>query len=161
MEKHPVDTIRISVAPGKGPLTAMFGATVMNGVEYMHSVYINDICIWADGVDITDFEHMLDQPGDYWPFFCSYCGVPGCADIFYPVRCRHRGDQLVLVMREPLQDNCFQCKNYGQCAIEDTDAKYDCPKRRPHYHAYRIKKEQLRQQLSELRKKFRDRLDKC
>ena len=161
MKRRSVDTITITVTPGKGGLTAMHGATVKDGVEYMHRVFINGVNIWADGVSITDFELMLERPGDYWPFFCSYCGEPGCADIFYPVRCRHRNGQLVLVIREPLQDNCFSCRDHDDCSKRGTDAEYDCPQRRPHYHAYCIKKEQLRQQLSALRKDFGDRLDWC
>ena len=161
MKKRSVDTIKITVTPGRGGLTALYGATVKDGVEYMHSVFINGVNIWSDGVDITDFERMLNTPGDYWPFFCSYCGEPGCADIFYPVRCRHRGDQLILVMRDPLQDNCFSCGDYDDCSKCDTDERYDCPKRRPHYHAYCIEKEQLRRQLFDLRKEYGDHLDRC
>ena len=161
MKERSIDTIRITVTPGETPLTAYYGATFKDGVAYVHGVYINDQAIWADGVRIQDFEDMLEAPGDYWPFFCSYCGEPGCEDIFYPVRCRHRGDQVVLVMRDPLRDNCFSCKDYDGCSIEGTDAAYDCPKRRPHYHAYCIKKEQLRQQLSMLREEFGNQLGKC
>ena len=161
MKKRSIDTIEITVTPGNTPLSALYGATFKDGVAYIHCVHINGQYIWSDGVDISDFEHMLDKPGDYWPFFCSYCGEPGCADIFYPVRCRHRGDQLVLVIRDPLRDSCFSCKDYENCTIEGSGKEDDCPKRRPHYRAYCIEKEQLRQQLSALRKRFGSDLDRC
>ena len=143
MNGRTVDTIKITVTPGRGGLTALYGATVKDGVEYMHHVYINGESIWSDGVSISTFEKMLRKPGDYCPFFCSYCGEPGCVDIFYPVRCFHKADRLILVIRRPLRDSC------------------DCPKRRPRYHAYCIEKEQLRQQIYSLRKEFGDRLDRC
>ncbi len=38
-------------------------------------------------------------------------------------------------------------------------APFYCSKRRPHYRAYCIKKEQLRQQLSKLRAEFGNHLD--
>lgn len=161
MKKRSVDTIKLNVTPGEGSLTAYHGATVKDGIRYIHSVFINGKYVWSDGVSISDFEDMLDKPGDYWPFFCSFCGEPGCADIFYPIRCRHRGDQLVLVIRDPLQDNCFSCKDYENCTIEGSGKEDDCPKRRPQYRAYCIKKEQLRQELSALRKRFGSDLGSC
>ncbi len=156
-----IDTIKITVTPGRGPLTPLYGATVKDGVNYIHAVSINGEHVWGDGVSISSFEDMLQKPGDYWPFFCSYCGEPGCADIFYPVRCFHQDDLLILVIRDPLRDSCFACSEYKDCEIGETDAADNCPKRRPHYHAYRIRKEQLRQQLEDLRREFGDRLDCC
>ena len=155
------DTIRIVLKPGEGPLGALHGAPIKDGIPYLHAVYINDMFIWGDGVSISDFEDMLKTPGDYWPFFCSYCGVPECDDILYPVRCRHRGDQLVLIIRDPVQDTCVSCDEYGNCPLGEPESAYDCPKRSPRYHAYCIQKEQLRQQLSELRKQFGTDLDNC
>ncbi len=159
MDRKTVDTIKITVTPGRGGLTALYGATVKDGVEYMHHVYINGELIWSDGVSISSFEKMLQKPGDYWPFFCSYCGEPGCADIFYPVRCFHKADLLILVIRNPLRDTCLACGEYGNCETEETEESCDCPKRRPRYHAFSIEKEQLRQQIADLRKEFGESLD--
>ena len=162
MKKRNIDTIKIEVIPGKG-LSSYFGATIKDGVEYVHHVYINDKHIWSDGVEIYEFENMLTAPGDYWPFCCSYCGEPGCNGILTPVRCFHKGDdQLVLVIREPLQDNCYICDLYeGGCKAKSSDPEYiDCPHRRGLYHAYCIEKESLRRQLLALHEKFGDRLGK-
>lgn len=161
MKRKTIDTIKITVTPGKGGLTALYGATVKDGVEYLHTVYLNGKWIWSDGVDLSSFENMLRTPGDYWPFFCSYCGEPGCVDIFYPVRCFHQDDRLILVIREPLRDTCLVGNEYENCGIKETEASCDCPERRLHYHAYCLKKEQLRQQLENLRKEFGDRLGRC
>ena len=161
MKRSAVDTLKIAVTPGRAGLTAQHGVTVKDGVEYMHHVYINGDLVWSDGVSIASFEDMLKKPGDHWPFFCSYCGEPGCVDIFHPVRCFHKADRLILVIRRPLQDTCLICGKYGNCEIEETEASCDCPERRPRYHAYCIKKEQLRQQLADLRREFGDRLDRC
>ena len=86
MKHRTIDTIKITVTPGKGGLTALYGATVKDGREYSHAVYLNGRWIWGGGVDLSLFEDMLQKPGDYWPFFCSYCGEPGCVEIFYPGR---------------------------------------------------------------------------
>lgn len=162
MKKRSVDTIKIIVKPEANPLhSLLYGATVKDGVYYSHLVYINDECIWGDGVSIADFEAMLEKPGDYWPFFCSYCGEPADAGIFFPIRCFHRGDQLVLVIRDPLQDVCVSCDEYSDCPLGESDSAYECPKRSPLYHAHIIQKEQLRQQLFELRKEFGSNLDRC
>jgi|GEM_PF-5599866 len=161
MKNRPVQNIRITVTPGKAALSASYGATVQNGTEYIHAVYIDDEYIWSDGVELYEFEEMLESPGDYWPFVCSYCGVPGCAEIFFPVRCFHQDDQLILVIRRPLQVTCGICDECGQCAIDKNGDIYDCPKQRPHYHAYRIEKEQLRQQLRTLKSKFGVALNRC
>ena len=162
MKDRPVQNIWVTVEKGRGPLTALWGATVKDGVEYMHAIHIDDELIWGDGVDLSDFEAMLKAPGDYWPFFCSYCGIPGCAGIFSPVRCFHKDDLLILVVRRPLQDvSCDICEDSGHCAMEKNRDYYDCPKCRPHYRAYRIRKEQLRQQLQALKSEFGDALNHC
>ena len=159
MKQRTIDTIKITVTPRRGGLTALYGATVKDGVEYIHHVYINGESIWSDGISISTFEDMLRKPGDYWPFFCSYCGEPGCVDIFYPIRCFHKDDLLILVIREPLRDTCFDCGKYGNCGIEETEGACDCPKRQARYRAYCIKKEKLRQQIANLRKEFGESLD--
>ena len=159
MKQRPIDSIKITVTPGRGGLTALYGATVKDGVKYMHHVYINGELIWSDGISISTFEDMLQKPGDYWPFFCSFCGEPGCVEIFYPVRCFHNADRLILVIRRPLQDTCLICDEYGNCGIEETEGACDCPKRQARYRAYCIKKEQLRQQIAILRKEFGESLD--
>ncbi len=161
MKERAIDVIRITVTPGRGALTALYGATHKDGVEYVHSVYINDEYIWSDGVYLSDFEKMLTTPGDYWPFCCSYCGIPEDVNIFSPVRCRHKGDLLVLLIRRPLQDKCLTCSNQEGCSFLENGAEYDCPQFRSRFRAYCIKKEQLRQQLDELKKEFGDSLDKC
>ncbi len=173
MNKRTIDTIKLTVTPTcrtweddwRAELydgrEVWFASTIIDGIRYIHTVYINDKCIWEDGVYLSAFEEMLRKPGDYWPFTCSCCGEPSDADIQYPVRCRHRGDQIILVIRDPLQSNCFFCKdnNTDRCSIAGTEEAFDCLKRSPHYHAYIIQKEQLRQQLFELRKKFGSNLD--
>ncbi len=161
MKDRPVRNIRITVTPGKAALTALYGATVKDGVKYMHAVHIDDEFIWGDGVDLSDFEAMLEASGDYWPFFCSYCGEPGCAGIFSPVRCFHKDDLLILVVRRPLLNTCDFCDDSDQCAMEKNGDSYDCPKCRPHYRAYRIRKEQLREQLQALKSEFGDALNHC
>lgn len=152
-KRRPIDIIRLEATPGSGGLTAYYGATVKDGVEYMHRVCINDEFIWCDGVDFDAFAEMLKAPGDYWPFFCSYCGVPECDNVFSPVRCLHHDDQLILIIRRPLQEGCFSCGEFDDCKVRD---ERDCPKYHFRYQAYRIAREQLREQLVALQKEFGD-----
>lgn len=159
MKTRKLDTLKITVTPGQSTHTALYGATSRDGEKYNHGVCIDDEYIWSNGVRIRDFADMLNTPGDYWPFFCSYCGEPGCADIFYPVRCFHKEDLLVLVIRRPLQDTCIECENSGKCEMEQNRDAFVCPKRRPHYRAYCIPKDEVRQQLAALEKEFGNSLD--
>ena len=71
----------------------------------------------------------------------------------------HKEDLLALVIRRPLQDTCIECENSGKCEMEQNRDAFVCPKRRPHYRAYCIPKDEVRQQLAALEKEFGNSLD--
>ena len=64
---------------------------------------------------------MLQAPGDYWPFTCT-CGIPEDVNIDFPVRCYHKDDLIIMVIREPLRWNppCDFCdkKKSSECPDE-------------------------------------------
>ena len=72
----------------------------------------------ADGLEFGVFADMLEQAGDYFPFCCSYCGESGCDNIFAPIRCFHKADEIILVLREPLQEQCLVCEKESDCKFD-------------------------------------------
>ena len=75
---------------------------------------------------------MYLKPGKYYPFTCDDCDDPGCAGIFAPSRIIHSGEDIILCLRSPLQEN--------------NDPRWSTCWR---YRAYRLrKKDYLRELLS-------------
>lgn len=142
MEKHQLETIKFSVKPSSGGDS--YGITMINGRIYRNQCSINDEFLGVDGLIFDVFAEMLEKPGDYWPFCCSYCGISGCDSIFVPIRCFHKEDEVILVIRDPLQEECVFCKKHREC---DISSPFTCDMAHPVYRAHRFSKEQMRQAL--------------
>ena len=143
MSKHELETIEFSIEPYSPNDTAYFGITEINGKKYCNKCSINGKIIASDGIYFEIFADMLNRPGDYFPFCCSYCGDSGCANIFVPVRCFHKADEIILVIREPLQEECIFCEKYEKCQ----SSVFMCGEAHPIYRAHRFSKKQMRQAL--------------
>ena len=82
--------------------------------------------------NINTLLDMYLKPGKYYPFTCDDCDDPGCAGIFAPSRIIHSGEDIILCLRSPLQEN--------------NDPRWSTSWR---YRAYRLrKKDYLRELLS-------------
>ena len=55
--------------------------------------------------NINTLLNMDLKPGKYYPFTCDDCDDPGCAGIFAPSRIIHSGEDIILCLRSPLQEN--------------------------------------------------------
>ena len=92
---------------------------------------LDDKTIWST-CDINILLEMYLTPGKYYPFTCDDCGIPECAGIFSPCRIIHSGEDIILCLRSPLQEN--------------NDPRWST---RWRYRAYRLrKKDYLRELLS-------------
>ena len=82
--------------------------------------------------NINTLLDMYLKPGKYYPFTCDDCNDPRCAGIFAPSRIIHSGEDIILCLRSPLQEN--------------NDPRWSTSWR---YRAYRLrKKDYLRELLS-------------
>ena len=82
--------------------------------------------------NINTLLKMYLTPGKYYPFTCDDCDDPECAGIFAPSRIIHSGEDIILCLRSPLQEN--------------NDPRWST---RWRYRAYRLrKKDYLRELLS-------------
>lgn len=139
MEKHPLEVIDFFMEPRN--VAGYYGVSCINGQYYWHGFSIGDKQFRSDGLEFGTFWSMLEKPGDYFPFCCSFCGVSGCDGIFVPIRCLHSGDEIILIIREPMEDSCNFCEHRDGCGTEL------CPDYHVKYHAYRVKKAQMRAAL--------------
>ena len=55
--------------------------------------------------NINTLLQMYLKPGKYYPFTCDDCDIPECAGISAPSRIIHSGEDFVLCLRSPLQEN--------------------------------------------------------
>ena len=62
--------------------------------------------------NINTLLKMYLNPGKYYPFTCDDCDDPGCANIFAPSRIIHSGEDIVLCLRSPLQENSSKSWRY-------------------------------------------------
>lgn len=85
--------------------------------------------IWST-CDINVLLEMYLTPGKYYPFTCDDCGDPGCAGIFSPCRIIHSGEDIILCLRSPLQEN--------------NDPRWST---RWRYRAYRLRKKEFLREL--------------
>ena len=60
--------------------------------------------IWSS-CNIDTLLEMADSTGEFYPFSCYDCGDPGCAGIFSPSRIIHSGEDIILCLHRPLQEN--------------------------------------------------------
>ncbi len=60
--------------------------------------------IWSC-CNIDTLLEMYLNSGKYYPFTCDECAWPECAGIFAPCRIIHHGEDIVLCLRSPLQEN--------------------------------------------------------
>ena len=65
----------------------------LNGKTVFHTCNINTLL------------EMYLKPGKYYPFTCDDCDIPECAGILHPCRIIHSGEDIVLCLRSPLQEN--------------------------------------------------------
>ena len=148
MEKHPVEKIEFLMEASK--YWGDYGMSHINGRSYRRGFSINGKRFANDGMYFETFHDMLEKPGDYWPFCCSYCGMDGCDGIFMPIRCIHSGDEIILIIREPMWDFCNNCEFSNECENQDGNEAILCPNYHVRYRAYRIRKEQMREALDEV-----------
>ena len=118
MSSHELEIIEFFIEPIKGSaLGAYYGVTEIDCKTYWNRYCINGKFLGADGLEFGTFAEMLENPGDYFPFCCSYCGVSGCDNIFAPIRCFHKADEIILVIRDPLQCQCLFCEKESACKL--------------------------------------------
>lgn len=148
MKKHELETIVFSIKPvTSSPLTTLYGVTEINGKDYWNQCYINGEHLGSDGMEFSEFEDMLKKPGNYFPFCCSYCGIPECSNIFIPIRCFHKADEIILVIREPLTDQCQTCDCFMEKSCKFDYDKFFCSMPPPIYRAHRFSKSQMQDAL--------------
>lgn len=121
-----------------------YGRTMRRGETWFYriTVAINGVPVDATAVAVEEFAKMLRKPGRYWPFTCN-CGIPDCDNVDMPVRCYHRRDAVIMVIREPLRQVTFcesiACPDVRDCPFEIGD----CPLVIPRYHAYCFERSKL------------------
>ena len=145
---------KVSKAPLEG-YTA--GYHQINGEWFRDRVEIDGIRPECPAVDINEFYRMLRSPGDYEPFTCT-CGNPECANIDSYVRCLHKGELIVMVIRDPLLciGPCQGCKfekDPGLCPAEHIFWS-DCPFLRFRYRAYLFRREDMENELKNLERAY-------
>ena len=129
----------------------------INGVWMRARVKINGEEPDCRAIDIREFDKMLAAPGDYEPFTCT-CGYMEDADIQYPVRCLHKDDLIILVIRDPLRSlgPCEDCEFYGNhgnnCPVDLWFS--DCPFIKYKYNALIFRKKDIIDGLKNLRKTY-------
>ncbi len=123
------------------------GYSFINGMLMKDVVEINGKQPTVPAVLFSEFHAMLRKPGDYYPFTCT-CGIPGDANINFPVRCFHKEKLIILVVREPVCSSapCETCGSNGKCDL----MYWECPFKSFHYHAYRFLKKDIEQGLNKL-----------
>lgn len=133
------------------------GFHLINGVWMRDRVKINGKEPDCRAIDISEFEKMLAAPGDYEPFTCT-CGHMEDCSIQYPVRCFHKQNLIIWVMRYPLRtilpcDDCeFDDDNVKSCPAEYL--YWECPFIKYKYQAYIFRREDIIAGLKNLRKKY-------
>ena len=153
MEKHPIETIAFAKrkSVSRSYTMPLYGASLVNGKFYQHYFTLDGKLFAGDGMYFKPFYEMLEKPGNYFPFCCSACGVSGCDGIFIPIRCLHHGDEVILIIREPLWENCTTtCDGFESSKCWNNDDRVLCPHYHVKYRAHRVKKAQMRAALEEL-----------
>ena len=154
-KRRKFDGIRFFREKAKFPpqYTGDVGYILINDQWMTDEVEINGIRPDCPAVDLNEFHKMLQAPGDYWPFTCT-CGHPEDADINFPVRCYHKDDLIVMVIREPLRWNppCDFCDKKKSAECPDEYEWGRCPDPQFHYHAFRFRKDDIRNGLAALSK---------
>ena len=146
MSTHELEIIEFFIEPIKGSASgAYYGVTEIDCKTYWNRCCINGKFLGADGLEFGTFAEMLENPGDYFPFCCSYCGEAGCDNIFAPIRCFHKVDEIILVIRDPLQGQCLFCEKESACKFGGDE--FMCDMAHPVYRAHRFSKKQMRQAL--------------
>lgn len=145
MGKRKISTIRffaekVSVAPQNGDNTGFHKA----GPQWFRDrVEINGTEPDAPAVDIKVFEKMLLQPGFFEPFTCT-CGNAGCANIDSFVRCLHKDDLIIMVIRDPLRS--------PEWTLEE-EFEHSCQQRQKfRYKAHLFRRSDISRGLEELKR---------
>ena len=103
VKKREISTISFFLEPSDVPLKDYeMGYYRISGKWFKLQMTIDGVCPDCPAIDIKEFYRMLNAPGDYEPFTCT-CGNSGCANIDYYVRCRHKGELMILFIRDPLR----------------------------------------------------------
>jgi len=149
-----IDKIEFYYAEATNPplSNCTIGYSCFNKKWMKDSVSINGKQLDVPAVLFSEFELMLERQGDYWPFTCT-CDNPGCANIDWPVRCFHKDDLIVLVIRDPVQEclPCETCDEESTCTLN----RWQCPYQYKHYHAYCFSRSAMRQSLDNCREIYR------
>lgn len=127
MKKRKIASIEFFLEPFEPEDEFDVGSHKINGIWMRDRVKINGEKPDCRAIDIREFEKMLAAPGKYEPFTCT-CGHMEDCEIHYPVRCFHKEDFIILIIRDPLRTigPCADCEfNIHNCPA---DFWYpDCP----------------------------------
>lgn len=129
------------------------GFRLINGIWMQDRVRINGVEPDCPAVDFKEFEKMLESPGIYEPFTCT-CGVSDCHNIDFPVRCLHKDDFLILVIRDPLRriGPCKGCqfeRDPDRCPAEHI-CYWECPFLTYRYRAHVFRKSEISERMKAL-----------
>jgi hypothetical protein len=81
---------------------------------------LDDKTIWST-CDINILLEMYLTPGKYYPFTCDDCGIPECAGVYAPCRIIHCGEDIILSLRSPLQENSSKRWRYRAYRLRKKD----------------------------------------
>ena len=76
--------------------------------------------IWST-CDINVLLEMYLKTGKYYPFTCDDCGIPECAGVYAPCRIIHCGEDIILSLRSPLQENSSKRWRYRAYRLRKKD----------------------------------------
>ena len=154
MKERKISTIKIFQEKVPAPLENYdHGYHKIDGSWFRDRIEIDGIQPDCPAIDIKEFRRILQAPGDYELFTCT-CGNAGCIDIDYPVRCRHKQNLIILVIRSPLRSivDCTGCKFEKDPERCPADGIWNtCPFRKFHYNAYTFRREDIEAELSTLK----------
>ena len=156
MKKRKIASIEFFLEPCEAGDKFDVGFHKINGIWMRDGVKINGEEPDCPAVNIREFEKMLAAPGKYEPFTCT-CGYMEDCEIHYPVRCFHKEDFIILIIRDPLQTigPCDDCEFFADRIYSDKcPAEFyfpDCPFLEYKYRAHIFLKSDIADGLKKLR----------
>ena len=157
MKKRDFSSIEFFLEQREPQYETDVGFHKINGVWMRDRVKINGEEPDCRAIDIREFDKILASPGKYEPFTCT-CGYMEDCDIQYPVRCFHKHDLIILLMRNPLRTigPCETCRFYS-ADVNTCPADFyfpDCPFLEYRYCAHIFRREDIITGLKNLRNMY-------